>query len=196
MELTELARISSAALSVPALRDHLRLGSGFVDDSSQDPVLETYMRAAVVTIETITKRILLNRNFEVTFNTWRLEKGAQVFPVSNITQISSFAIVDENGTRVTVPAAEYGLVMERQRPRMFSKTGGLPKIPENGFAEVVIVAGYAHWGKIPTDLQQAVLILSAHFYENRGTVAEGGQMPQAVYALLEPYRRVRLGWGS
>ena len=51
MNLIELTTIPSAEIPVRAFADHLKLGSGFADDGSQDDLLEGYLRAAMAAIE-------------------------------------------------------------------------------------------------------------------------------------------------
>ena len=51
MILTELSAPPSTAVPVRALAEHLRLGSGFADDGSQDQLLELYLRSAMAAIE-------------------------------------------------------------------------------------------------------------------------------------------------
>ena len=50
MMLTEETSVASAALPLAALKDHLRLGSGFADDTLQDSLIESYLRAAMSAI--------------------------------------------------------------------------------------------------------------------------------------------------
>ena len=47
MILTEVSAPPAAALPVRAFAEHLKLGTGFADDGSQDAVLELYVRAAM-----------------------------------------------------------------------------------------------------------------------------------------------------
>ena len=47
------------ALPLAALRDHLRLGTGFGDDSLQDGVLEQALRGAIAAIEGRTEKALI-----------------------------------------------------------------------------------------------------------------------------------------
>jgi uncharacterized phiE125 gp8 family phage protein len=48
---------------------------------------------------------------------------------------------------------------------------------------------------VPADLRQAVRLLVAHWYENRGLIAVGSGiavLPQTVAALITPYRVLSL----
>ena len=80
MILTEVSAPPSAAVPVRAFAEHLRLGSGFADDGSQDAVLELYLRAAMAAIEARLGRALLARDFAWTVTHWR-EDASQGLPV-------------------------------------------------------------------------------------------------------------------
>ena len=59
MMLTEVTGVAAQALPVQALKDHLRLGSGFSDDGLQDGLIEAYLRAAMAAIEARIGKVLL-----------------------------------------------------------------------------------------------------------------------------------------
>ena len=61
MILTEVSAPPAAAVPVRAFAEHLRLGTGFADDGSEDAVLELYLRAAMAAIEARLGRALLAR---------------------------------------------------------------------------------------------------------------------------------------
>ena len=51
MMLIEQTGVPTAALPVQEFKDHLRLGTGFADDTVQDALVEAYLRAALAAIE-------------------------------------------------------------------------------------------------------------------------------------------------
>lgn len=63
----------------------------------------------------------------------------------------------------------------------------LPRIPQQSML-IDYTAGYdeADPAAVPMPIRQAILIGTAHSYENRGDVP--AEMPQAFYRLLDPYR--------
>ena len=85
-----------------------------------------------------------------------------------------------------------------ERPGLAGVSGCLPGGPAGGSVEVVFSAGFGPaWSDLPADLAQAVLLLAAHYHENRH--AAGGRaeaMPFGILALLERWRTLRtLGGG-
>ena len=63
MMLIEETAVPSEALPVDAFKAHLRLGTGFSEDTLQEPVLESFLRAAMSAIEARTGKILIERDF-------------------------------------------------------------------------------------------------------------------------------------
>jgi uncharacterized phiE125 gp8 family phage protein len=63
MMLIEETTVPDAALPVAEFKAHLRLGTGFGDDALQDPVLRSFLRAAMAAIEARTGKVLITRPF-------------------------------------------------------------------------------------------------------------------------------------
>ncbi|MBO9472019.1 phage head-tail connector protein [Shimia sp. R10_1] len=197
MMLIEEATVPVSALPVSAFKDHLRLGSGFTEDSLQDDVLESFLQAAISAVEARTGKALFRRSFSWTVYGWR-DGVAQGLPVAPVSDISEVTLTDTQGAAVTVASSAYQLVQDMHRPCVRGVAGGLPNIPTNGSVTLRFEAGFgATWEEIPADLRQAVLLLAAHYYEFRQeTTLSEGCMPFGVTSLLERYRAVRLGLGE
>lgn len=196
MMLVEETTVQAAALPIAEFKDHLRLGTGFSDDSVQDAVLEGFLRAALAAIEARTGKALLRRDFSWTVSAWHEPRG-QVLPVAPITAIVEVCLADRLGDTEVVAPSLYRLEADLQRPRLRPTGFLLPNIPLGGTAEVVFTAGYADaWAGLPPDLAQAVLLLAAHYYEYRHETQLGqGCMPFGVTSLIERYRTLRLYGG-
>jgi len=196
MRLTETGPLTQADFPIGALKDQLRLGTGFSDSGTQDALLETCLRAAMGAIEARTGKILISRGFLMIRETWRLESGAQVFPVGPVSNVQYVRLVAADKSRADLPAADYRLIEDDQRPKIAAVNPPFPPIEAGGTAEIMFLAGYGPWAQVPADLQQAMLMLAASYYENRDSMINaGGQIPFGVSALLEPYKRFRLGAG-
>lgn len=198
MMLIEQTTVPTAALPLERFKQHLRLGTGFADDTAQDILLEALLRAAMAAIEGRTGKVLLSRSFTWNVTAWR-EAGRQALPVAPVTAITQLRVLDRRGTARVIDPAAYLLVRDTHRPRLVASTTALPQIPLAGQAEVDFEAGFgADWGAVPADLAQAVFLLAAHYHEHRHEAALGdGGMPFGVMALLERWRTVRmLGGGA
>jgi uncharacterized phiE125 gp8 family phage protein len=198
MILIEQTPVAGAALPVQQLKDHLRLGTGFTDVTLQDALLESYIRAALATIEGRIGKALLARRFLLKLEDWR-QRNEQALPLAPVTQLVSVTLVDAAGGTTVVPAQTYRLVPDTHRPRIAGFGGTLPTVPTDGRVDVLFDAGFGTaWPQVPADLAQAVLLLAAEYYEHRhdGGVREAG-LPMAVLSLIDRWRTVRvLGGGA
>lgn len=196
MILTEVSAPPTAAVPVRAFAEHLRLGTGFADDGSEDVVLELYLRSAMAAIEARLGRALLAREFAWTVTRWR-EDASQGIPIAPVQAVAGITLVDADGAATAVDPGCWSVLRDGQRPRLVGRFGrNLPRIPRSGHAEIRFTAGFgAAWEDVPADLRQAVFLLAAHFYENRAAAGGAGAsaMPFGVLVLVEAYRATRIG---
>ena len=198
MMLIEQTNVPEAALPVQALKDHLRLGTGFTDDGMQDALIRGYLRAAMAVIEGRTGKALIARRFLLQLEDWR-KPSDQALPLAPVSALVSVTLVDVASVAVLVNPALYRLVQDTHRPRLTGVGYLLPTVPTEGRIEVVFDAGFgAAWANVPPDLGQAVLLLAAEYYDRRNELGEGvAGLPFAVQALIEKWRTVRvLGGGA
>ncbi len=196
MMLIEQTQVPDAGLPVAEFRDHLQLGSGFADDGLQDAVLIAQLRAAMAAVEGETGKVLLTKTFQYVVTAWR-EPNKQVLPVAPVRAVQTFAITDLNDVATAIDQAAFRLRGDDHCPSVISTSWALPTIPVGGTAEFVFDAGFANWASVPADLRQAVLMLAAHFYENRSaTVDRAVALPLSVATLLKRHKPVRLFGGG
>lgn len=191
MNLIERTTPASEAIPVRGFAEHLRLGSGFEDDGSQDALLEGYLRAAMSAIEGRIGKVLLARDFTWELTRW-FASDRQGLPVAPIIELTSVTMVNVEGAETLVEPAAYRLRADLYRPEVVAST--LPTIPHNGVARIAFRAGFGEaWDDVPADLGQAVYLLAASNYEAR-TADHGrsGTMPFGVLSLIERYKTVRL----
>ena len=196
MMLIEETTVPQAVLPVPGLRSHLRLGSGFAEDSLQDGLLEGFLRAALAAIEARTGKALIAREFTWTVERWN--DAGQGLPIAPVSAISQLSMVGRDGMPTVIEPAKYRLVQDAVRPVLAPMGSCLPTIPFGGHAELKLTAGMSpDWGALPADLAHAVMLLAAHYYEYRDETSLGrGCMPFGVTSLIERYRPLRIGLGA
>ncbi len=196
MMLIEENTIPDAVLPVDAFKAHLRLGTGFAEDSLQETVLRSFLRAAIAAIEARTGKALIERSFSLELSSWQNAMG-QSIPVAPVVSITSVAILDRLGQSTILDPESYWVEQDAHSPRLKPKGMLLPSLPQNGSARLVFLAGYAaDFTGVPSDLVQAVMMLAAHYYEFRNdTGLPGGCMPFGVSSLVERYRSLRLHAG-
>ena len=70
--------------------------------------------------------------------------------------------------------------------------GSLPSVPAGGHVTVRFAAGFGTgWDDVPADLAQAVMMLAARYYEDRGFDGSQLALPHGVSALIDRWRAVR-----
>ena len=196
--LIEQTTVPTLALPVQALKNHLRLGTGFADDGMQDGLIESYLRAAMATIEGRIGKVLVRRDFRWSLEEWR-DNGEQALPVAPVASIIGSYLLDGDGNAALVPSTQYRLVQDVHRPKVQAGGFMLPQVPMGGGIEIEFTAGFGTaWGDVPADLAQAVLMLAAEYYERRhdsGMRGDGG-LPFGVVTLIERWRTVRVLGGA
>lgn len=119
--------------------------------------------------------------------------GDIALPLSPVASIDAVSVVDIAGVAAPVDPALYETAVGAT-----GRVRALSPWPAPGHkldgVTVDFTAGYADAASVPDALKQAVLLLAAHFYENRERAQAERiySIPDAVDALVAPYRRVRL----
>ena len=194
MMLIEVTMVPDGALPVEQFKAHLRLGSGFGEDSVQDAVLVSFLRAALTAVEARTSKVLIEREFSLSLTQWA-EADSQAIPVAPVTAVTGVTLVSRAGDPSVVDSDTFWLERDTHQPRLRSVGACLPTIPVSGSAQVAFRAGYVvDWAGVPADLAQAVMLRAAHYYEYRQeTSLSEGCMPFGVTSLIERYKVMRLG---
>jgi len=193
--LIEETAVPETALPIEPFKAHLRLGTGFGEDTLQDGLLAGFLRAALAAIEGRTGKVLLARDFTWTVSSWR-DRGGVVFPAAPVRAVSAVVLVDAEGGESSV--ADWRLERDEAAPRLCPVGALLPMVPRGGSVRIGFRAGMAEdWSGLPADLAQAVLMLAAHYYEYRAeTGLSEGCMPFGVVSLIQRYRALRLSPGA
>lgn len=197
MMLVEETTVPLGALPVDQFKDQLRLGSGFSDDSIQDVMLESHLRAAMAAIEARTGKILIEREFSWTLTAWRDDRR-QPLPVSPVSAIASVALMNRTGAATLINPDLWYLEPDLQRPSLQPVGACLPSIPAGSSVKIGMLAGFGpEWSDLPDDIAHAVLLLAVHFYEYRYDVSRlSPALPSTVLGLIERYRTVRMFMGG
>ena len=103
-----------------------------------------------------------------------------------------------NGNGDFINGLGYVTLDKSDAPARLAVVHGVPPAPERPAAgiEIDITCGYGDASAdVPEPLRQAIRLLVAHWYENRGLIASGGEvaaLPQSAAALIAPYRVLAL----
>lgn len=160
---------------------HLRVP---LADTSEDTLIEAYIRAARQWVEEFTGHIISPRSFVERFDAWGDYLVLYTQPVTAIASIT-YDSADDDQAAFTDFAWSLG-----QHPMRIYPTSSFPSLRSNGYITVTYTAGYATG--VPDALIQAVLLLIGHFFSTRSGVSidSPDEVPLAVRSLCTPYRGV------
>lgn len=160
------------AVSLDETKTHLR-----VDSRDEDGLISSLITAARLMVEAHTDRALLNQNWVFYMPAGGKPHHLPLRPAQRIVEVKINDVV----------STEY-----------FSRKKGEDIVVKLNNAavegEVEFMVGYGDDGSfVPAPLRQAVLQLTAFWYENRGNSSlMGSSMPKNILNMLEPYRNIKI----
>lgn len=175
-------RLITAPTSYPVTQAEAKMQCR-VDGSDENDLIDTYIAAATAHAESVTGRAIMDQTWEVVLDDFSdammLPKG----PVQTVTHVKYF---DTAEVEQTVSASDY-VLDNVSDPAWVVKAEDAtwPEVAE-GVNNVIIrfVAGYDTDSNAFKELRAAILLLVAHFYDNRST----GTFPDAAQSLLTNHR--------
>ena len=180
--LTETVAPSVEPITTAEAKTELR-----VEHSEEDDLIDRKIKAARRMVEKITRRSLINTTFTLKLDAFPVEIRTPRSPLSSVTSITH---IDCDGNSQTVASSVYDVDTDTEPGRIFLKFDqSWPDTREiNNAVTVTHVVGYgAAASAIPEDLVSAVLMLMAHYYEQREPVVVGtitAKIPMSVESLL------------
>jgi uncharacterized phiE125 gp8 family phage protein len=179
-------------VSLADVKAHLRL-----DTNNDDLLLSALIATSRQQIEAALDLALIHQTWSLTLDAWPSSRRIDVplAPVSALTAVRTF---DTDGIASPLPLASFQLDRASTPPRIHCKAALTIATPLRALAaiELTFIAGFgATASAVPAPIRQALLLLVAHWYDNRsaGDASISVQaIPDAVSALLQPYRQHRL----
>ncbi|MEM7214845.1 MAG: head-tail connector protein [Pseudomonadota bacterium] len=189
MPLSVISQPAALPVTLVQLKQHLR-----IDHDTEDTFLLELASAATQHVESEVGQNLIERTLRQYLDALpaNREIRLQAWPVKHIETVIGYGV---DGTPVTVDPGHYSL-SRSEDPAMlaFSDAPGVADF-ENGL-EIDFVSGFGSTGlDIPSNIIRAILVLCAHWYENRGVYSSGlgiEIVPEGLQTLLKPARRVKL----
>ena len=188
-----LVMTGAPALEPVSLGDakaHLR-----VDTNTEDTFISSLITTSRLQVEAILALALITQSWTWRFDAW--SRKNVTFPIGPVSNVASVRVQNSDLSYTTLNPSTY-IVDGRAEPPRLIPVGGLfasPGVAALGI-EIAFTAGYgATVADVPSALKQAILLLVAHWFENREPVVDGAPLvrfPDAVIGLLEPYRVRRL----
>jgi uncharacterized phiE125 gp8 family phage protein len=167
-----------------------------VETADDDDVIAALIAGARVHAEAQTRRALITQSWRLTRDAWPGNGRIAVLPAP-LQAVSAARVYRLDGTTQAIDPAAF-VTDKAAAPALLWFTSGALPAPGRVVAgiELDVEVGYGDTpADVPADLRQAIRILVAHWYENRGLIAAGGPfavLPETASALLAPYRALSL----
>lgn len=174
-------------VSLAEAKAHLRLVG-----SDDDPLVASLVTAARRVVEARSGLCLIAQGWMCFRDRWP-ENGVIELPVGPLLTLDEIGVYGEDDQKAVIDPAHYLVDAASRPPRVLLRGSRLwPPAGRavNGIG-IRLQAGFgATAAEVPPPLRQAVLMLVAHFFAQRGDEA-GPALPAGLGALLDPFRLVR-----
>jgi uncharacterized phiE125 gp8 family phage protein len=185
---TELFTLPIADASEPVSLDEAKAQLNIVDDDSQDALIASYIRSARAYVESESGFVFVRRQFAEAFNCWPNYLSLARRPLISVDAVD---YTDSNNVAQTLDEAAYYTALALRR---ITRISVFPTLGNGGAIAVTYTAGFAE-GEQAEELElarQAILMLVAHWFENRETVFVGAvatsEVPFAAKSLIDRFR--------
>jgi uncharacterized phiE125 gp8 family phage protein len=164
-----------------------------VETGDDDDVIAALIAGARIHVEAQTRRALITQTWRISLDAWPVDGRLPVRPAP-LQSLTAARIYDAGNVAHSLDPQNF--VPDLGASELSFAPWALP-VPGRMAAgiELDVVAGYGDAAAdVPEALRQAIRLLIAHWYENRGLVAAGtvSVLPQTVAALIAPYRVLSL----
>lgn len=164
-----------------------------VDHPADDGLIAAIIIGVRQRLEGRTGRAFLNQGWRILLDEWPAGLEVPLLPPP-VGAVSAVRVIAASGVITMLAPAAYRLESRREPGLLIFETA--PPAPGRLRAgiEIDITCGY---GPLATDcpepLRQAMRLLIAHVFENRGNATNPPREPPEVNALIAPYRLHRIG---
>ena len=205
--------------SLAEVKAHMR-----IDQIAEDAFIQSLIVTSRLHIEAALGLALIDQSWSWTIDAWpaglavglpidmqngaigladqfimRSRDAGVALPMRPVRTIDSIKLMAIDGTQSVLAPTRYVLDGTSHPARLLPRTMLLPvpAVPTQGI-EINFTAGFGSLpGSVPAPIRHALLMLVAHWYENREPVLTGERaaairIPDTVSELLAPYRSVRL----
>lgn len=179
-------------VSVADAKAHMR-----VDSTAEDALIASLIVTSRLHIEAALGLALLTQAWSYFVDAWPRSRES-VLPLKPVQTVATVRVWAQDGTSQTLAAETYTLDGEGMPPRLVLSRSAAPPAPGRSASgiEIAFSAGFGDAGiDVPAPIRQALLLLVAHWFENREPNRIGAadsEIPHMISTLLAPYRGRRL----
>jgi uncharacterized phiE125 gp8 family phage protein len=168
-------------LSVNEFREDHR-----IDNEDENSFIKRRIRAARLWVENHTSRSLFTTTWKLYFDSFPVWFSLPRPPLASVTSIK---YIDTGGNEQTLDSGVYTVDTNREPGRVVLAFGQSWPSTRAVINAVVVeyVAGWDDVEDIPQNISDAVMLMTAHYYENREPVVVGtivSKIPDSVRSLL------------
>lgn len=190
MALVMTSAPASEPITVTEAKAHLR-----IDGAAEDLLVGSLILTSRLHIEAALGLALITQGWKLLLDRW--PRGDIIeLPLRPLQSVTAVRVVSALGAVTVLDPAAYEVDAASAPPRLV-RTGSVWTAPGKVVSgiEVDFIAGYGTASQVPAPLKQALLLLTAHWYEHRDPIEIGSPetaVPAGISELLMPYRRKRL----
>lgn len=161
-----------------------------IDDATDDAGVTRLIASATKHAESITRRAFVTQSWALTLDAFPC--GSISLPLPPLQSVEEISYIDSTGATVVLPSTEYlvdknGMIgmIHRAYQKQWPATRAQPMA-----VRIEFTAGYGAAGAVPSDLASALMLLVAHWDQNREPVVIGtivSSVPLSVESLLAPF---------
>lgn len=161
-----------------------------IDDATDDAGVTRLIASATKHAESITRRAFVTQSWALTLDAFPC--GSISLPLPPLQTVDEISYIDSTGATVVLPSTEYlvdknGMIgmIHRAYQKQWPATRAQPMA-----VRIEFTAGYGAAGAVPSDLASALMLLVAHWDQNREPVVIGtivSSVPLSVESLLAPF---------
>ena len=173
-------------VTLAEMRTYLRL-----DDNAEDDLVSALIKAARLLVEAACGRQLVEQTWRLVLDRWPYGRIVRL-PLSPLIRVERVRVFDAAGTPADLAPALYRAETASDPPRVaVDSAAPEPGLAAEGIHLDVVVGFGPPAADVPAPLAQAVRLLVARWFENRGDAPDAA-LPPDVATLVAPYRRARL----
>jgi uncharacterized phiE125 gp8 family phage protein len=188
--------MSSLLLTAPAVEPlSLAEAKAFlrVETSDDDDVITALIAGSRIHVEAQTRRALITQSWRLSFDAWPDDGRLTVLPAP-LQAIAAARVYDSDNVAQALDIVAF--VLDQGASALIFAPWALPAPGRLAAGiELDVTVGFGDAAvDVPEPLRQAIHLLVAHWYENRGLVAAGttSALPSTFAALIAPYRMLSL----
>lgn len=164
-----------------------------VEHNDDDDVIGALIASARIHVEAQTRRALITQSWRLTCDAWPADGRLAVRPAPLIA-LTAARVYDDDGNATTLDLQAF--VVDTAGSQLAFAPWALAQ-PGRSVAGIALDVSVGHGdaaADVPQPLRQAIRLLLAHWYENRGLTALDTitVLPTTVAALIAPYRMLSL----